>query len=86
MYVYVVCVCMCVCVCRRRPIMLKILPIMLLSSAKNVAYYAQFMPITTAIIPQFIYSFIILMITLAWLGFSLLCFILCYDAILLYLT
>ena len=39
---------------RPRPIMLKILPIMLLSNAQRVTYYAQ---ITTAIMPQFIYSF-----------------------------
>ena len=40
--------------------MLNILPIMLLSSAQEVTHYMlNIMPITTAIMPQFIYNFII---------------------------
>ena len=47
-----------------RPIMLKISPIMLLSSAQNVPIMLNIMPISTAIMPQFIYNFIILKTTL----------------------
>ena len=46
---------------KRRPIMLKILPIMLLSRAQNVAYHCMLniMLITTEVIPQFINTLII---------------------------
>ena len=42
-----------------RPIMLNYLPIMLLSSAQKVVYYAQYYAITTANMPQFLNIFII---------------------------
>ena len=39
--------------------MLKILPIMLLSSAQKDTHYAQYyMPLSTPIMPQFVYNFI----------------------------
>ena len=44
------------------------------------------MPITTAIMPQFISVLLFLVTTLAWLGSSLLCFISCFAAVLLYFT
>ena len=41
-------------------IMLNFLSIMLLSNAQKIAYYTQYyMPITTVIIPQFVYDFTI---------------------------
>ena len=41
-----------------RPIMLNYLPIMLLSSAQKVVYYAQYY-VTTASMPQFLNIFIV---------------------------
>ena len=41
------------------PIPLKFLPIMLLSSAQKLPIMLNIMPLTTAIMPQFAYDFII---------------------------
>ena len=62
--------------------MLKILPIMLLSSAQKVTIMLKIMLITTAIMPQFIYSFIILMTALA----HPVVLLSCYAAVLLCFT
>ena len=64
---------------------------MLLCSAQNVVYIMlNAMPITTAIMPQFIYDFIVLIITLTQLGTGLLLFfnfyLVCSAAVLLHLT
>ena len=42
------------------PIMLKILLIMLLSSAQKMPIMLNIMPITTAIMPQFLHNFIVI--------------------------
>ena len=63
---------------------------MLLCSAQKVAYIMlNAMPITTAIMLQFIYDFIVLIITLKQLGTSLFLFnfyLVCSATVLLHLT
>ena len=70
------------------PIMFKILPIMLLSSAQKLTHFAQIiiMPITTAIMSQFIYNFIIFNDHISIVGLQVIMFTLCYAALFLYLT
>ena len=63
---------------------------MLLCSAQQVVYIMlNAMPITTAIMPQFIHDFIVLITTLTQLGTGLLFFnfyLVCSAAVLLHLT
>ena len=46
-------------ICKPWPIMLNFLFIMLLSNAQKITYNAQYYPMTTVIMPQFVYDFII---------------------------
>ena len=58
---------------------------MLLSSAQKVTHYAQYMPITTAIMSQFMYNLLVLMTMLAYVRLQpvmlqILPIMLCYIA------
>ena len=66
--------------------MLKILPIMLLSIAQKscLAIMLNIMPATTAIMPQFIHNFIILIDYISISSLQAAMFYICYAAMFLY--